>query len=361
MSERNILIVAGEKSGEEHAKSFLPELMKARPDLKFFGVGGSYFESLGVELLFRLKNFQAMGFSDVIFKIPFFLKAMNQLIKESESKKIQEAILIDFQTFNLKLAQKLSSKGVKVFYYVAPQAWAWKEHRVKALEKSVEHLFCILPFEQKWFKDKGVNFVSSVEHPLVEKDRRKIESSSTVNILFLPGSRNSEVKFLLPVMSEVASYFKGERYNLILVKASVVDEKNYFGAERVFDEILFSEEIDIAFSKANFAVAASGTVTLECGLWKIPTVVCYKLSLLNELIATTFISYKGYASLVNIILEKEIFPELLLEECSPIQIKKKLDQLFLNYSEIQKELENLNKKMKSGNQSALSLLLEKIK
>ena len=145
MVDSSCLIIAGEKSGEEHAMSFLPTLMESSPGMKFFGVGGDEMSSLGVENLYHLKDFSSWGFSEVIGKIPFYFKALNQIVEEVKKRKCKFAILIDFQDFNLRLAKKLNREGVRVFYYVAPQAWAWKAWRAKALEENVDTLFTIIP------------------------------------------------------------------------------------------------------------------------------------------------------------------------------------------------------------------------
>jgi lipid-A-disaccharide synthase len=128
MKKQSCLIIAGEKSGEEHALSFLNELKRASPDTEFFGVGGDEMKQAGVELLYHLNDFSSWGYSEVITKIPFYFKAMNTIVDEVKKRGTKTAILIDFQSFNLKLAGKLKEIGVEVLYYVAPQACAWIEY-----------------------------------------------------------------------------------------------------------------------------------------------------------------------------------------------------------------------------------------
>ena len=152
MSE--VLVVAGEKSGEEHFLSLLKDFQ--RPDsINFFGVGGQEMKRAGVECFYDLNSFSSMGFSEPIKKLPFYIKALNKLVDEATRRKAKYAILIDFQEFNLKLAKKLSMSGVKVLYYVAPQAWAWRPGRCKKLSAYTHRLFTILPFEQEWFESRG--------------------------------------------------------------------------------------------------------------------------------------------------------------------------------------------------------------
>ena len=213
----NCLIIAGEKSGEEHALTFLDDLKEDVPEISFFGVGGDELKKRDVELVYHLNDFSSWGISEVIFKIPFYKKAFNKIVDIVEQKNCKVAILIDFQTFNMKLAKKLSERGVKVLYYVAPQAWAWKSYRARTLAKIVDVLFSIIPFEKKWFEQRGLKKVISVEHPVYTKYKDKIpktardkslEFADNINILLLPGSRNFEVECLLPQFIEVCRNLK---------------------------------------------------------------------------------------------------------------------------------------------------------
>ena len=162
----NVLVVAGEKSGEEHFLSFFPTLRSKCPEISWWGVGGSLMHSQGFELIYHLKEFSTWGFSEALKKIPFYIKALRYICKQALLRETPVAILIDFQGFNLRLARRLSGQGVKIFYYVAPQTWAWKPARTNILKESVYTLFTILPFEKKWFTTRGLNRVISVPHPL---------------------------------------------------------------------------------------------------------------------------------------------------------------------------------------------------
>jgi lipid-A-disaccharide synthase len=174
-SNSSCLIIAGERSGEDHALSFFAELKQLCPDTSFYGVGGKRLQENGVELIYDLKDFSGIGISEVLSKIPFYYKALGNILDEVDKRKTKTAILIDFQGFNLKLAKKLKKRGVNVLYYVAPQAWVWKEYRVKILEKCVHTLFTIIPFEKKWFTERGVTRVKGVEHPLVRTYKNELK------------------------------------------------------------------------------------------------------------------------------------------------------------------------------------------
>lgn len=338
MKNQSCLIIAGEKSGEEHALSFFHELKKHTPETSFFGVGGDELASAGVELLYHLNDFSSWGYSEVITKIPFYFKAMNHIVEEVKRRECKTAILVDFQSFNLKLAGKLKEMGVEVLYYVAPQAWAWKEYRVKKLAATVNTLFTIIPFEKKWFQDRGVKKVISIDHPLwttyksdLEKFHKDSVIKSPVNILLLPGSRKFEVEKLLPIFIDSVNELKKEfKVQVSIVKSNSVPSELYNSYSETFDVEYTNENLTSALKKADFAFAASGTVTLTCALYEVPTIVCYKTSLLNQFIYETLVSYRWFISLANIVQNRLVFPELLQDQVGVYNIVSYLRFWYYN-------------------------------
>ncbi len=328
MNKPSCLIIAGEKSGEEHTLSFFPSMKLANPEIDFYGVGGDELKAQGLELLYHLNDFSSWGYSEVITKIPFYIKAMDNLLLEVEKRQTKTAILVDFQSFNLKLAGKLKERGIEVLYYVAPQAWAWKEYRVKKLARSVHTLFTIIPFEKKWFSERGLKNVISIDHPLwtsLKKDLsgyRKAESTNQVlKLLLLPGSRHFEVETLLPVFIEALTELKKIiPLRVAIVKSSSVSSALYDSYKNYFDEEYSNDSLTIALKDADFSFAASGTVTLTCALYEVPTIVCYKTSLLNQFIYETLVNYRGFISLANIIQNRLVFPELLQDQVTSYNI-----------------------------------------
>ncbi len=301
--------------------SFFPELRKLSPDTKFYGVGGDDLEKYGVELLYHLKDFSSMGFSEVIGKVPFYFKALKKLEAEVMKRGTKTAIVIDFQDFNLRLARKLSKRGVRVLYYVAPQAWVWKAKRAETLKTAAHTLFTILPFEKKWFGDRGVKQIKSIPHPLMLTYKHLLHDipakpfgswDKKLKILILPGSRRFEVELLLPeFIATTEALRKDFTVEVHLVKVDHLPEHYYSFYESKVDVIHESKDLVKAMKECHFALAASGTVTLSTGLFELPTIVAYKASLLNEFIFNNFINYKGDVSLTNIIHGKTIFPELI--------------------------------------------------
>jgi len=333
------LIIAGEKSGEEHAMSFFPRLKTLCPQTQFFGVGGEELKNSGLELLYHLNDFSTWGYSEVFKKIPFYKEALNNILAEVEKRQCKTAILVDFQSFNMKLAKALKEKGVNVLYYVAPQAWAWKEYRVKALEKNVHTLFTIIPFEKQWFLERGVKRVVSIDHPLLthyEADLKNTpivhrENIQSINLLLLPGSRNFEVKNLLPIFVEAVTQLR-KHYSLkvSIVKSSSVDPKIYSSYDHMFDQTYWNEDLTKALRSNDICFAASGTVTLACALYEIPTIVTYRTSLLNEFIFHTFVPYKGPISLANIVHQNSVFPELIQDQVTPFNLVSRFHEWAYN-------------------------------
>jgi lipid-A-disaccharide synthase len=337
---KSCLLIAGEKSGEEHAMSFFHQLKNEQPDVQFFGVGGDELKEEGLELVYHLKDFSTWGISEAIKKIPYYFKALKKIEEEVERRNCKTAILIDYQTFNLKLARKLQKKGVKILYYVAPQAWAWKAWRAKVLEKCVDTLFCIIPFEKKWFMDRGVSKAISIRHPLLDHYEegldnfqrvRKELDKDEVNLLLLPGSRNFEVFGLLPTYVKVAKKLKTKfNINISIVKSSSVSEHAYTPYQKLFDKEYTNDQLEEALKDADVCMAASGTVTLACALYELPTIVGYTGSLLNEYIYYQFVKYKGYISLANIVHDKPVYPELIVPHFSEYNVLIKMLRLFEN-------------------------------
>lgn len=336
------LIITGEKSGEEHALSFFKELRFASPDTKFFGVGGEELQAEGLELIYNLKDFSSWGYSGVITKIPFYIKAMNNILAEVEKRQCKTAILVDYQSFNLKLAGKLKERGVDVLYYVAPQAWAWKEYRVKKISQFVHTLFTIIPFEKKWFHERGVAKVISIDHPLwttyqkdlVNYSSRMLDKNNPIKVLLLPGSRKFEVAHLLPeFIKSINDLKKSFSLEVSIVKSSSISEQFFESFNDSFDRIYTNEELVAALKDADFALAASGTVTLTCALFEVPTIVCYKSSLLNQFIFEHFVNYKWFISLANIVQNRAVFPELLQDQVTSYNIVSHFKFWYYNNKE----------------------------
>lgn len=320
MKKKNCFILAGELSGEEHAMTFLPKLINENRNYHFWGVGGQLMRQLEVELLYSTSEFSSMGFTEVFKKLSFYKQARKKIIEQIKERQTSIAILIDFQGFNMSLLKSLYENKVKILYFVAPQAWAWKSWRTKILSKFVSSLYCILPFEEQWFKSRGVYQAQSVAHPSFSKIPQLLNKFPTDKklMLWLPGSRKSEIdnhwSLFKNVQKMVVQQYPDIQHAVVTSPAFIE-----LGLENDLDHTwnrYDSEELFKVLSRATIAVAVSGTVTLNCAFMKVPTVVCYRVNNLNAWIFKSFIQYKGYVSLANLMLNKSIFPELLQEDCN---------------------------------------------
>lgn len=366
------LLIAGEKSGEEHALSFFPELKKLSPQVHFYGVGGDDLAHQGMEILYHLKDFSSMGFSEVIQKIPFYFKAMKKLEDEVLKRGTKTAIFVDFQDFNLRLASKLAKHGVKVLYYVAPQAWVWKPKRAKVLAEATHTLFTILPFEKEWFKERGVSQVRSIPHPLMLTYKEELKNipekpfgswDDKLKILLLPGSRRFEVYNLLPQFIETVKELRKDRkVEVHLVKVRHIDPDFYAQYSRDIDVWYESEELVKAMKAGHLALAASGTVTLSTGLFELPTVVCYQASLLNAFIFYNLINYKGPISLTNIIHNQMLFPEFTQGEVNAQRLARVI-RSWIGQEKVYNELKSSLKETKhllSGEDFSVPLYMSQV-
>ena len=341
---KSVLLVAGEKSGEEHALSFYDDLVAQCPGTTFFGVGGDDLIARGFEARYHLKDFSTMGFTEALAKLHFYWRALGDLEREVERRGTETAILIDFQGFNLALAKRLKKKGVRVLYYIAPQAWVWRPGRAKVLARTVHTLFTILPFEKEWFQSRGVKRIVPVRHPLMAKYRKQLEHSrgpaaqkfpgGRVRILLLPGSRKSEVSSLMDDFLWAVSHLSGD-YDLeiSLVQAKSLEGEVFAPFEHSLHHVYSEEDMAQALERADICLGASGTVTLLTALFGVPTVVTYKINLLNEVIFHLFVRYHGLVSLANIVHGRKIFPEFIQGEVNGLNILRVL-KLWLTKREV---------------------------
>jgi lipid-A-disaccharide synthase len=320
---KTIMIVAGEASGDMHGASLVREMLKIDPALNFYGIGGNKLQEAGVKLLANASTMAVVGLTEVISKLRSILKIMNMMKKSLDKYRPELVILIDYPDFNLPLAKAAKKRGIKVFYYISPQVWAWRKSRIGQIKKTVSKMAVILPFEVDTYSQKGFS-VNYVGHPLLDlmrpdyskQESRKIiglaENKTTIGLL--PGSRVTEVKKLLPEILRAAEILARRIPNVqfVLPLADMLDEK-------IVAEITsgFSVKVKViaghtyeAISCADLAIVASGTATLETALLGVPMIIIYKISPLSYFVGKLFIRIKNIG-LVNIIAGKTIVPELI--------------------------------------------------
>ena len=331
-SKKQIMIVAGEASGDLHGGNLVQAIHRIDPEIRFYGVGGRKLRVAGVELTADAAEMAVVGLTEVVSKLGFILKVMSQLKASLKKDRPDLLILIDYPDFNLPLARAAKKYGVKVFYYISPQVWAWRRGRIGKIKKIVDRMAVILPFEADLYKEAGVD-ATFVGHPLLDVVRTKYprkdalvrfdlaEGVTTVGIL--PGSRQSEVTRLLPVMLRAAEIIK-EKIKPVQFVLPLADTLDFASVSQIIAEYpvavrLIPDEVYDVIACTDIAMVASGTATLETALMETPMIIIYKVSALSYYIGRMVIDV-DHVGLVNIIAGKEIVPELIQFEASPEKI-----------------------------------------
>ena len=339
MSARRVMIVAGEASGDLHGGNLVREMRRIDPDIRFSGVGGKQMQEAGVELLADAADMAVVGLTEVGFKLGMILRVMRRLKISLKKDPPDLVILIDYPDFNLPLARTARKCGVKVLYYISPQVWAWRKGRIETIRKNVDRMVVILPFEEKFYRDAGVD-VSFVGHPLLDEVRKKYERPAAlkrfglreeaITIAILPGSRRNEVAALLPEMLRACRILteKISPLQFVLPIAGTLDPafvRDILRPFRIRVNIIPDEIYDV-IAVADAAMVASGTATLETALLETPMVVIYKVSGISYAIGRRFISV-DHISLVNLIAGRTLVPELIQAEANPERIAAEVREI----------------------------------
>ena len=334
-------IISGEASGDLHGANLVKELKKNDSTFEARGWGGDKMQAEGVVLAKHYKDLAFMGFFEVLMNLRTILKNFKFCKEDAMNYKPDAVILIDYAGFNLRIAKFFHEQGIKVFFYIPPQVWAWKEGRVAKIKKYVNHLFVILPFE-KAFYEKHNYKVDYVGNPVLDeisnyrnqhdgtKFREENGFSDKKIIALLPGSRTQEINKKLPIMLSVVDSYP--QYEFVIAGAPGQEKEIY---EKIIDgktnvKILFNQTYPI-LNNSHAALVTSGTATLETALFEIPQVVCYKSSAISMAIAKKLVKIK-YISLVNIILDKEMVRELIQEELNTKQLKLEFEKIVTGKS-----------------------------
>ena len=339
MNARRVMIVAGEASGDLHGGNLVQAMRQLDPSLSFYGVGGERMQEAGVELLADAADMAVVGLTEVGFKLGMILRVMRRLKASLKKEPPDLVILIDYPDFNLPLARAARKRGIKVLYYISPQVWAWRKGRIKTIRKTVDRMVVILPFEEKFYRDAGVD-VTFVGHPLLDEVRKKYARSEAlkrfglreeaITVAILPGSRRSEVAVLLPEMLRACRILteKISPLQFVLPIAGTLDPTFVRNILRQFPirVNVIPDEIYDVIAVADAAMVASGTATLETALLETPMVVVYKVSGVSYAIGRRFICV-DHISLVNLIAGRAVVPELIQAEANPERIAAEVREI----------------------------------
>jgi len=358
-----VFIVAGELSGDLLGEGLIIELKKMTNDIEIFGVGGSKMIAQGLKPIFNIKFLSIMGIFEVILKIPKVIKLLNLAKSKIIEINPDIVITIDAPGFNFRLQKSIKSLGIKQIHYVAPSVWAWKSYRAKKITKFLDHLLVLFPFEKKFFIKEGLS-TTFVGHPIAFDDyynnnqyflEKSLNENALKKIVILPGSRISEIKKLMPVFIKAAELlnknYKEIKFYIVTLTEYKTIIMEYFKDTNLNFYITSShDERYNIYGKADFALCASGTVTMELAKASTAMLVVYKLHFITWFILKAMVKVKT-ATIINIILKENVIPELFQQDVNEFNIhriiKSYLDDDNLNKIQIKKLKIAINE-LKSG-------------
>jgi lipid-A-disaccharide synthase len=329
---KKIFILTGEASGDKLASKVISELNTINSNIEYLSVGGENLEKLGIRSIYDLKEITYLGFTNVLVNIFKIKKKINETVKAIEKFKPDILFTVDSPDFTLRVAEKVKLKNpnIKTIHYVAPQVWVWREGRVKKIKKFIDHILLLFNFEKSYFEKENMSH-EFVGHPLLDSstesaiDINQILEKNKALISIFAGSRKSEIDVLTPILLNFIKLMN-EKYNDFSYVFHATKEysdlilfhikKNNLNNCEVINDSKIKNHI---LKKSVFAVSKSGTVSLEICNAKIPSIILYKMDLINFFIIKMLVKTK-FANIINIAANEKIIPELLQSDCNPENI-----------------------------------------
>jgi len=339
---KKVFILTGEPSGDKLASKVITQLKNSRSDIEYLSVGGDYLKALGVKSLYDLSEVTYLGFTRVLLNIFKIKRKINETVKEIIKFKPDILFSVDSPDFTLRVVKEVKKKNpnIKTIHFVAPQVWVWREHRIKQFKLYLNHVLLLFPFEKKFFDKENIKSTFT-GHPLLEdQSKSKIDVSQIVKdnkkiLSIFPGSRLSEIKVLTPILFKFISKMNEKYRDLFFVFHSTRQHVEFIRNLMVKESfkncsVIADEKIKSQILKSSiFAVAKSGTVSLEICNAKIPSVIIYKIGMINFFIVKLLVKVK-FANIINIASNDEVIPELLQSKCNSETIFKTVDDLLNN-------------------------------
>jgi lipid-A-disaccharide synthase len=343
ISGPNILVIAGEASGDRHGARLVAEIRRMLPQAQLQGIGGEAMAAQGVSLLARAEDLAVVGLTEVAGRLPAVIQALREVNQVLREKRPALTILIDFPDFNFLVVRLAKWRGVPVMYYISPQVWAWRRHRVRTIARYVDRMVVIFPFEEEFYRERGVP-VTFVGHPLKEtlpelpsRDILLQEwglEPERLTLALLPGSRGSEIERHLPLMLAAAQLVSEAlpEVQFILPLASTAPRGLVEGMiKEAWEDVpspgpplkIIPGQAYAALAAAHLAVVASGTVTVEAALAGTPTVIMYRLAPLTFQMAKLLIRV-DHIGMANLLAGEGLFPELIQEDCTPASLAREV-------------------------------------
>ena len=373
---KKIFILTGEPSGDKIASFVISKLQKTNPEIKYLSVGGVNIKNLGIQSIFDLKDITYLGFTGVLFNIFKIKKIINKTVNEIIKFDPDILFSVDSPDFTLRVAEKVKNinKKIRTIHYVAPQVWIWRKNRVKKIKKFIDHILLLFDFEKKFFDKENITN-TFVGHPLLENtslvktDINNLTKKDKKIISIFPGSRRSETNVLLPILIDFVKLMNNKALDHLFIFHATDENKNFI-TNKVNESNL--ENVDVIsneyiksqiLTSSVFAIAKSGTVSLQISNATIPSIIIYKLNFINFMIFKLLANIK-FANIINIINDKEIIPELLQNECNAYEIFKTVTYFLKNPELINKQLQECKKTLegirsKTSSSSEASSILRK--
>jgi lipid-A-disaccharide synthase len=331
-----ILISAGEASGEMYGAQLIEALLRREPSLEFYGAGGDRMRAAGCDTIVDAKDLAVVGISEIVSHLPKIYGLFHKLVAGADRRQPDLAIVIDSPAFNWRVARQMHKRGIPVVYYVSPQFWAWRQGRVRLLRRYINKALVIFPFEEKFYRDRGVD-ATFVGHPLADLpppaiDREAYATTYSLDaakpwITLMPGSRTKEVGMNLPTILESASKL-GAEYEFVLPVAPTLDRsflESLIGGSR--DSVRLVPDALAALAHSRAGIIASGTATVEAAMMGVPFVMVYRVSPLTYFLGRSRVKVPHFA-MVNLIAGREIVPELVQDDFTAAKVVARVKEIL---------------------------------
>ena len=366
---KKIFVLTGEPSGDKLASKVIAQLKISRSDIEYLSVGGEHIKALGIKSLYDLKEVTYLGFTKVLFNVFKIKKKINDTVKEIIEFKPNILFSVDSPDFTLRVAKQVKKRNpnIKIIHFVAPQVWVWREHRVKKLKNFLDHVLLLFPFEKKYFDKENIKS-TFIGHPLlIDNKKNKIDISQIIKdnkkiFSIYPGSRLSEIKILIPILFEFVTKMNEKHKDLFYVfhctsqhvqlVQNLLIKNGFKNCGAIADEKIKSHVLKSSI----FAVAKSGTISLEICNSRIPSIIIYKMNMINFFIVKMLVKVK-FANIINIAADEEVIPELLQSKCNPNEIFNIVNNLLNDKISLEKQIsksQEIIRKFKTENPAEIA-------
>tara|TARA_B100000586_G_scaffold223108_1_gene170324 strand:+ start:1003 stop:2130 length:1128 start_codon:yes stop_codon:yes gene_type:complete len=366
---KKIFVLTGEPSGDKLASKVIAQLKSSRSDIEYLSVGGEHLKALGIKSLYDLEEVTYFGFTKVILNLFKIKNKINETVDEIIKFNPDILFSVDSPDFTLRVAKKVKklNPNIKTIHLVAPQVWIWREHRVKQLKSFLDHVLLLFPFEKKYFDKENIPNTFT-GHPLLEEQgKNKIDINQIIGhrqgiFSIFPGSRLSEINILIPILFEFIKLMN-EKYNDMFFVFHSTTEHGQLIKDLLLKEgfknceVVSDEKIKFSILKKSlFAVAKSGTISLEICNARVPSVIIYKLNMINYFIIKMLVKVR-FANIINITADEELIPELLQSKCNSKNIFNTVNKFLTDKQASEKQITESQKiinNFKTGKSSEIA-------